>query len=96
MVGTGRGADMGVLIKGGEVLEGSRRIEVVVFDKTGTLTRGEMVLTDIQVASEEDPNEVLAMAAAVEEGSEHPIARAIVEGSKSRKFPGTKPRPSKR
>jgi cation-transporting ATPase V len=88
MVGTGRGADMGVLIKGGEVLEGSHRIEVVVFDKTGTLTRGEMVLTDIQVASEEDPNEVLAMAAAVEEGSEHPIARAIVEGSRSRKLSG--------
>jgi copper-transporting P-type ATPase V len=89
MVGTGRGADMGVLIKGGEVLEGSRRIEVVVFDKTGTLTRGEMSLTDVHAASGEDPNEVLTLAAAVEDASEHPIARAIVEGAQARGKSGT-------
>ena len=64
MVGTGRGADMGVLIKGGEVLEGSRRIQVVVFDKTGTLTRGEMSLTDIHAAAGEDQVEVLTLAGA--------------------------------
>jgi cation-transporting ATPase V len=82
MVGTGRGADMGVLIKGGEVLEGSRRIQVVVFDKTGTLTRGEMALTDIRASSGQDPNEVLNLAAVVENSSEHPIARAIVAGAR--------------
>jgi cation-transporting ATPase V len=84
MVGTGRGADMGVLFKGGEVLEGSRRIDVVVFDKTGTLTRGEMSLTDVHAASDEDPNEVLTLVGAAEDPSEHPIARAIVEGAKTR------------
>ena len=89
MVGTGRGADMGVLIKGGEVLEGSRRIQVVVFDKTGTLTRGEMSLTDIHTASGEDPDEVLMLAAAAEVSSEHPIARAIVEGAKTQDSFGT-------
>jgi cation-transporting ATPase V len=90
MVGTGRGADMGVLIKGGEVLEGSRRIEVVVFDKTGTLTRAEMSLTDMDAASSEDPQEVLMLAAAVEDASEHPLARAIVDGAKTRGFLGAR------
>jgi heavy metal translocating P-type ATPase len=64
-------------------LEGSRRIQVVVFDKTGTLTRGEMSLTDIHSAAGEDPDEVLTLAAAAEDPSEHPIARAIVEGAKT-------------
>jgi cation-transporting ATPase V len=83
MVGTGRGADLGVLIKGGEVLEGSRRIQMVVFDKTGTLTRGKMSLTDIHGAPGEDPSEVLELAAVAEYASEHPIARAVVEGAKA-------------
>ncbi len=74
MVGTGRGAQLGVLIRGGEVLERSRRIDVVVFDKTGTLTEGRMRLTDVVGG-----DEVLARAAAVEAGSEHPIARAMVD-----------------
>jgi cation-transporting ATPase V len=89
MVGTGRGADMGVLIKGGEVLEDSRRVQVVVFDKTGTLTRGEMSLTDVRAAPGENPNEILVLAAAAEGSSEHPIARAIVEGAKAQGSFGT-------
>ena len=79
MVGTGRGAQLGTLIRGGEVLERSRRIDVVVFDKTGTLTEGRMRLVD--VAGDE---EALAMAAAAEAPSEHPIARAVVEGAGKR------------
>jgi len=79
MVGTGRGAQLGVLIRGGEVLEQSRRIDVVVFDKTGTLTQGRMRLTDA-VGDEE----ALAVAAAAESSSEHPIARAVVEGARDR------------
>ncbi|MBA2425902.1 MAG: heavy metal translocating P-type ATPase, partial [Actinobacteria bacterium] len=84
MVGTGRGADMGVLIKGGEVLEGSKRIETVVFDKTGTLTRGEMSLTEVHAAQGQDSTEVLALAAAAEASSEHPIGKAIVKGARGR------------
>lgn len=84
MVGTGRGADMGVLIKGGEVLEGSRRIQTVVFDKTGTLTQGRMSLTDVEPADGEDEGALLSHAAAAESGSEHPIGRAIVDGAKER------------
>jgi heavy metal translocating P-type ATPase len=82
MVGTGRGAQMGVLIRGGEVLERSRGIDAVVLDKTGTVTRGEMRVTDVLIdvwnrgASSEE--ELLAAAAAVEQASEHPIARAVV------------------
>jgi cation-transporting ATPase V len=78
MVGTGRGAQLGVLIRGGEVLERSRRIDVVVFDKTGTLTQGRMRLEEVAGCAE-----TLERAAAVEAGSDHPIARAIVEGASS-------------
>jgi len=84
MVGTGRGASMGVLIKGGEVLERSKRIDIVVFDKTGTLTRGEMALTDVVVGNGESDDEVLRRAAAVEASSEHPVGRAVVAGASSR------------
>jgi cation-transporting ATPase V len=76
MVGTGRGAQLGVLIRGAEILERSRRIDVVVFDKTGTLTEGRMRLMD--VAGDEG---ALVIAAAAESSSEHPIARAVVEGA---------------
>ncbi len=79
MVGTGRGAQLGALIRGGEVLERSRRIDVVVFDKTGTLTTGRMALVDVAGG-----DEALALAAAVERSSEHPIARAVVEGARAR------------
>jgi cation-transporting ATPase V len=77
MVGTGRGAQLGLLINGPETLERSRRIDTVVFDKTGTLTRGELTVTHIHAAASERRDEVLGVAAAVEAGSAHPIARAI-------------------
>ena len=78
MVGTGRGADLGVLIRSVETLERVREVTTVVFDKTGTITRGEMRLTEVLAADGEDRGEVLTMAAAVEFASEHPVGRAIV------------------
>ncbi|MGH2953331.1 MAG: heavy metal translocating P-type ATPase [Solirubrobacterales bacterium] len=87
MVGTGRGASMGVLIKGGEVLERSRRIDTVVFDKTGTLTRGEMSLLEVDPLAGERAEEVLRRAAAVEALSEHPVAEAIVASARERGLP---------
>jgi cation-transporting ATPase V len=84
MVGTGRGAELGVLIKGVEVLEQTRRITTVVFDKTGTLTRGEMALTDAVPAAGVDEGELLARAGAVEADSEHPIGRAIATAAHER------------
>ena len=84
MVGTGRGASMGVLIKGAEVLESSKRIDTVVFDKTGTLTKGEMSLTDLEPAPGVDEAELLAVTAAVEDASEHPIGRAVVAAAHDR------------
>ncbi len=80
MVGAGRGAAMGVLIKGGEVLQRARRLDTVVFDKTGTLTRGEMTFVDVLAAPGEDSEVLLQRTAAVEVDSEHPVARAIVRG----------------
>jgi copper-transporting P-type ATPase V len=77
MVGTGRGAELGLLINGPEILERSRRIDTVVFDKTGTLTRGAPTVTDVRVGPAERRDEVLRVAAALEAGSAHPIARAI-------------------
>ncbi|MGF1596416.1 MAG: heavy metal translocating P-type ATPase [Acidimicrobiales bacterium] len=76
MVGTGRGAQLGVLIKGGEVLEDTRTIDQIVLDKTGTITEGRMELVDI-VAPGGDGNRLLALAAALEARSEHPIAQAV-------------------
>lgn len=84
MVGTGRGAEMGILIKGGEVLETAGRLEVVVFDKTGTLTWGRPVVTDVVAADGGGEDELLALAAAVERGSEHPLAETLVEEARSR------------
>ncbi|KGN31323.1 carbonate dehydratase [Knoellia sinensis KCTC 19936] len=81
MVGTGRGAQLGILIKGPEVLESTRKVDTVVLDKTGTVTTGEMSLRDVVAAPGEDRDEVLRLAAALEHGSEHPIARAIVAGA---------------
>ncbi|MCA2272445.1 copper-translocating P-type ATPase [Mycobacterium intracellulare] len=81
-VGTGRGADLGILVKGGEVLEASKKIDTVVFDKTGTLTRAQMRLTDVIAGKRRQPNLVLRLAAAVESGSEHPIGAAIVAGAR--------------
>ena len=78
LAGTGRGAQLGVVIRGPEALERARAIDTVVMDKTGTLTRGEMSVQRITAAPGEDEDRVLVAAAALEAGSEHPIARAVV------------------
>ncbi|MEJ5913262.1 heavy metal translocating P-type ATPase [Pseudokineococcus sp. 1T1Z-3] len=77
MVGTGRGASMGIVVRGPEVLEQTRRVDVVVLDKTGTVTTGRMSLADVAPAPGQDAGEVLRLAGALEAASEHPIARAI-------------------
>ncbi|MBE0523174.1 MAG: heavy metal translocating P-type ATPase [Methanosarcinales archaeon] len=82
MVGTGKGAENGILIKGGEALETAQKLDTIVFDKTGTLTKGEPVLTDVVVTAEGiDENTVLQLAAITEKGSEHPLGEAIVNGA---------------
>ena len=81
LVGTGRGAQLGLLIKGPEVLESTRQVDTVVMDKTGTITSGEMGVVDVVAAEGFGTDEVLRLAAGVEAGSEHPIARAIVEAA---------------
>ncbi len=78
LVGTGRGAQLGILITGPEVLESTRRIDTILLDKTGTLTRGEMTVTDVIVAAGEDRDTVLGVAGALEAASQHPVAVAIV------------------
>ncbi|WP_374929828.1 heavy metal translocating P-type ATPase [Kytococcus sedentarius] len=82
LVGTGRGAQMGVLIKGPEVLESTRTVDTVVLDKTGTVTTGEMTLVQVVAAEGGDSDEVLRVAGALESSSEHPIARAVVTGAR--------------
>ncbi|HET6300900.1 heavy metal translocating P-type ATPase [Microbacterium sp.] len=77
LVGTGRGAQLGILIKGPEVLESTRRADTIVLDKTGTVTTGRMALTEVVSAPAVDRQELLRLAGALESGSEHPIARAI-------------------
>ncbi len=84
MVATGRGAELGVLIKSAEALEVLHRVQVVVLDKTGTLTVGEPAVTDVIPAAGLEADAVLALAAAVEQGSEHPLGEAIVTEAKSR------------
>jgi Cu+-exporting ATPase len=84
MVGTGRGAQLGILIKGPEVLESTRAVDTVVLDKTGTVTTGRMALLDVVAADGEDPDEVLRLAGALEDASEHPIARAVAAGASER------------
>ncbi|MFI5520512.1 heavy metal translocating P-type ATPase [Streptomyces platensis] len=81
MVGTGRGAQLGLLIRGPEVLESTRRIDTIVLDKTGTVTEGRMRLAEVVLAEGEDREEVLLLAGAVEHASEHPIAKAIAEAA---------------
>ena len=81
LVGTGRGAQMGVLIKGPEVLESTRKIDTVVLDKTGTITTGKMTLVDVFVEAGTDRAELLRLAGALEDASEHPIAQAIAKGA---------------
>ncbi|MFI5974993.1 heavy metal translocating P-type ATPase [Streptomyces sp. NPDC051452] len=84
MVGTGRGAQLGILIKGPEVLESTRRVDTVVLDKTGTVTTGRMTLQSVCVAEGEDERELLRLAGALEHASEHPVARAIAAGAEER------------
>lgn len=84
MVGTGRGAQLGILIKGPEVLESTRRVDTVVLDKTGTVTTGRMTLQSVYVAEGEDEKELLRLAGALEHASEHPVARAIAAGAEGR------------
>ncbi|WP_433729678.1 heavy metal translocating P-type ATPase [Nocardia sp. CA-129566] len=84
LVGTGRGAQLGILIKGPEVLESTRRVDTVVLDKTGTVTTGKMTLLDVIAAAGEDTAEVLALAGALEDSSEHPIAQAIAKGARDK------------
>ncbi|MFD7753334.1 heavy metal translocating P-type ATPase [Streptomyces sp. NPDC059757] len=84
MVGTGRGAQLGILIKGPEVLETTRRIDTIVLDKTGTVTTGRMTLQDIHVATGTDTSQALRLAGALEHASEHPIAQAIATGARER------------
>ncbi|GAA2709923.1 heavy metal translocating P-type ATPase [Micromonospora olivasterospora] len=81
LVGTGRGAQLGILIKGPEVLESTRRVDTVVLDKTGTVTTGRMTLVDVLPADGEDAAELLRLAGALEAASEHPIARAVAAGA---------------
>ncbi|MFZ5828420.1 MAG: copper-translocating P-type ATPase [Bacillota bacterium] len=84
MIGTGKGAEAGVLIRTGGALEMARRLQAVVLDKTGTITRGEPELTDVVPAAGVDANELLRLAVGVEAGSEHPLAQAVVVGAKAR------------
>ncbi|POX39386.1 copper-translocating P-type ATPase [Streptomyces sp. Ru73] len=84
MVGTGRGAQLGILIKGPEVLESTRRVDTVVLDKTGTVTTGRMSLYEAVPAADTDEKALLRLAGALEHASEHPVARAIAEGARER------------
>jgi len=84
LVGTGRGAQLGILIKGPEVLESTRAVDTIVLDKTGTITTGRMCLAGLAAAPGEDADEVLRLAAAVEDASEHPVAAAIAACARDR------------
>ncbi|MFF8590634.1 heavy metal translocating P-type ATPase [Streptomyces sp. NPDC015220] len=87
MVGTGRGAQLGILIKGPEVLESTRRVDTVVLDKTGTVTTGRMTLQEVYAAEGVDEKHLLRLAGALEHASEHPVARAVAAGAEERVGP---------
>ena len=91
MVGTGRGAEMGILFKNSEALETAHRLKIVLLDKTGTITEGRPRLTDVRVAEGLDERTLLALAASAESASEHPVARAVVEGARERGVSITEP-----
>lgn len=86
MVGTGRGAEMGVLFKNSEALENAHRLKVITLDKTGTITRGEPTVTDVVPSNGFDETQVLTLAASAERGSEHPLGEAIVRAAKDRQL----------
>jgi Cu+-exporting ATPase len=83
LVGTGRGAQLGILIKGPQVLESTRRIDTIVLDKTGTVTTGRMSITDVIADAGEDPDVVRRLAGALEDASEHPIAKAVAAAARA-------------
>ncbi|WP_329308486.1 heavy metal translocating P-type ATPase [Streptomyces microflavus] len=93
MVGTGRGAQLGILIKGPEVLETTRRVDTIVLDKTGTVTTGKMTLLAVHTSDGTDENDVLRLAGALEHSSEHPIAQAVAAGAVDRLGGATLPTP---
>ncbi len=84
LVGTGRGAQLGIIIKGPQVLESTRRVDTVVLDKTGTVTTGTMTLVEVVTADGESEDDLLRLAGALEDASEHPIALAVADGARSR------------
>ncbi|MBA2282513.1 MAG: copper-translocating P-type ATPase [Acidimicrobiia bacterium] len=84
MVGTGRGAQLGILIKGPEVLESTRQVDTILLDKTGTVTTGRMALVEVVTTPDTTTHEALRLAGSLEDASEHPIARAIADGARSR------------
>jgi Cu+-exporting ATPase len=84
MVGTGRGAQLGILIKGPEMLESTRRVDTIVLDKTGTVTTGRMSLVQVVPAPGEDSGQLLRLAGALEDASEHPIAKAVADAARER------------
>ncbi len=86
LVGTGKGAEEGILIKGGDQLEQARKINTVIFDKTGTLTKGQPSVTDIVVIGKLSENQILGYAGAVEKGSEHPLAEAVMNAAHTKQI----------
>ena len=84
MVGTGRGAQLGILVKGPEVLEATRRVDTVVLDKTGTVTTGHMALVDVATTGDTSVEEALRLVGSLEDASEHPVARAVASGARDR------------
>ncbi|HEY0259669.1 MAG TPA: heavy metal translocating P-type ATPase [Lacisediminihabitans sp.] len=89
LVGTGRGSQLGILLRGPQVLEQTRRIDTIVLDKTGTLTTGLMTVVSLRTAGTTTEAELLRLAAAAEHGSEHPVARAVVAAAERRAIPVT-------
>jgi Cu+-exporting ATPase len=86
MVGTGKGAEYGILIKGGEALETAHKIDTIVFDKTGTITEGKPTVTDVITAEGVDGKTLLQITASAEKGSEHPLGQAIVQGAQEKGY----------
>ena len=85
-VGIGKGAENGILIRSGDALQTSQKLDAIILDKTGTITRGEPALTDVVVASGNSESDILRIAASLERGSEHPLGEAIVKGAEARKI----------
>jgi Cu+-exporting ATPase len=96
MVGTGLGAENGILIKGGEYLESAEHIDTIVFDKTGTLTKAELVVTDVVISNAHGAplteTDILRLAASAERGSEHPLAQAVIQRARDQHIETTEPR----